>query len=274
MSHTVTYNPESGESVVETRGGKNIGHAGVTAGGRDEFTGEYLEPQFEQDFATANLDALPPEYRQSQTHTPITDDYSSAEDVARWLQTPGEISQEEINTLVAAWDANGTPGHERDTLLELLSYKNREVAFSQLSEEALEMLGLNLQEAQVDAPENADLDELQASLSPEDQQKLERMDDSSYEDLQVLVSDALSVQQDPGLVDEQRQQAEQLYKAGDFGGALMSELSAQVHEGQLTAADAIRLAVGKMGMKDAIDCYSRLQYGYSATGNNISYGRN
>jgi hypothetical protein len=271
MSYNVTFDP-SGESVVESRGGRNMGHVGVTAGGRDDFTGEYQEPQFDRDFTSEGIDALPPQYRHEYAHTPITDSTSSTEQVVAWLKQPGEVTQDQINTLVEAWDRNGTPGHERDTLMQLISYKAGEVPFGALSEDALEMLGIDPTEAAIDDPVNGALEELQDSLDPEIQQQLERLDDASYEDLQVLTASALECEADYSVVNEQREQAQELYNNGDYAGAFISELSAQFHEGEITQEQAIKIAIEKVGLQDSIDAFSKLSLGYSAVKGQLRFG--
>ena len=271
MANTVTFDPSSNEAVVETSGGRNLGHVGVYAGSRDTFTGEWREDVDHQQ-VDEPAEFLPPDHAVNQQlgANPLTDPNSSDESIVAWLKAPGHISQEQMAQIIEGMNQNNMPNHQRDTLVELLCHKEGSLSYEALSEEAREMLGATEFEAGAD---HDLLDDVITGLPEQAQQQIERMDADSVEDLKVLGDLAMAVEQEPGLADTQLALAEQYAANADYGSAFIAQLSSAFHAGQLTQQQAITMAIEKMGLKDAIDCYSRVSLGYSATGSEITYGR-
>lgn len=121
-----------------------------------------------------------------------------------------------------------------------------------------------------DDTDGDDIAALAAELDMEGQ--LERMDDSSKADLTTLKDYVFNHEADPDIAGEQMELAEECYANSDYDGAVIAGLSAQYHAGNMDVKQAVSQAVKQLGLKGAVDAYSRLALGYSATGNDMTYG--
>ena len=288
MSYQVSPDGQGG-TVVQSSGGRNIGHTGVTAGGYDDVTGEYqsgwTEQELNNQFVGSEIteEALPPEYhiRQRMETNPITSPTGSEADVARWILTPGDVSQAEIQGMIEAFDQNDIPDAQRDLMLDLLCLKEGSKSFAELSAEAKAVLAPYMgegyeqyyQESEEDS-EGEETNQLEMLVDHFGiREAFDRMDEQSQQDLEVLGGDVLNAQPDANLAESQQADAQNLYNAGDYQGAFITQLSSAFNSGRMSASECVQEAISKMGLKSAIDAYTRLQYGYSATGNPMSYGR-
>lgn len=279
MSWTVEPDGQGGSTVTHS-GGRAINHVGITAGEVDELTGEYKsgwnETQMYNQFVGDDDDVLSPEDRiRARLDVPFEDideeavqrnqDYLDAlasinpgiHQAVQWASRnlPAEFV-EQYNTHLdnEMWE-------ELNADVEQLMNLWREAGFENYNNESDES-----------SNDGDDLDALASELGLEEQ--LEKVNEESRGDLQGLAQDLLSGEPDYSLATGQMEQAESLYASGDYNGAMVTSLSAAFHSGQMSAKEAVAQAVRKIGIKGAIDAYTRIAYGYSATGNETVYGRN
>ena len=276
-----------GGTVVHSSGGRNLGHIGVTAQPVDEVTGEYRSDWYEEDvhsqFVGPELteDALPPEYHiQKRMETnPIISPTGTEADVVQWLLTPGDVSEGEIQGLIEAFDQNNIPDDQRDLLLDMLCLKEGSKSFYDLTPEAQAILapymGAEYEDyLQSDSEEQEQGSQLELLVDHFGiREAFDRMDEEGQQGLEAIGGDVLNAQPDASMAESQQADAQNLYNSGDYQGAFLTQLSSAFHSGKMSAAECVQEAISKMGLKSALDAYTRLQYGYSATGNNVTYGR-
>jgi hypothetical protein len=88
-------------------------------------------------------------------------------------------------------------------------------------------------------------------------------------DLRATGNELLGSVPDPGRAEELSQAAEQCYATGDAEGAFLYALNAQFNSGQMSAKEAVQMAIKRLGFSNAYNAMLRLQQGDDES---IQYG--